>query len=234
VGSRIPRVLGIVPARGGSKGVPRKNIRLLAGKPLLVYTAEAALRSSLLTRTVLSTEDEEIAQCGRSVGLDVPFMRPPELARDTVPTLAVLRHVVERLDAEGEAYDAVCILQPTTPFRQPGEIDECIERWVESGADTVVTVERVPDHYNPEWVWFERAGRLELATGRAVPIPRRQELPPAFHRTGSVYVVRTATLMAGALFGESVAGFEVQPGTVNIDTLEDWEAAERALATRES
>src|SRR5918996_2898885 len=100
------RVLGIVTARGGSKGIPRKNIVPLLGKPLLAYTAEAALAAKRLTRTVLSTEDEEIAHVGREYGLDVPFLRPPELARDETPTIPVLQDVVRNLEAIGECYDA--------------------------------------------------------------------------------------------------------------------------------
>src|SRR5829696_7006130 len=102
------RVLGLIPARGGSKGVPRKNIKLLCGKPLLAYTAESARASKLLTRVILSTEDDEIAEVGRKLGIDVPFMRPAELAEDTTPTLPVVLHAVEALESDGEYYDAVC------------------------------------------------------------------------------------------------------------------------------
>ena len=112
------RVLGIVTARGGSKGIPRKNIAPLLGKPLLAYTAEAALAAKHLTRTVLSTEDEEIASVGHACGLDVPFLRPAELARDETPTMPVLQDVVRKLEALGEFYEAVFILQPTNPLRR--------------------------------------------------------------------------------------------------------------------
>ena len=121
------RVLGIIPARGGSKGIPRKNIRRLAGKPLLQYSAQAALGARRLARTILSTEDPEIAEVGRTCGLEVPFLRPPELARDDTPTLPVLQHAVRTLEAAGDHYDAVCLLQPTNPFRQSHDIDACIQ-----------------------------------------------------------------------------------------------------------
>src|SRR2546423_8592254 len=109
------RVLGIITARGGSKGIPRKNIRFLGAKPLLQYTAEAALSAKRLTRVILSTEDQEIADVGRKCGLDVPFMRPAELALDSTPTLPVLQHAVRELEAAGNRYDAICLLQPTNP-----------------------------------------------------------------------------------------------------------------------
>src|SRR6266516_4625509 len=111
------RVLGIITARGGSKGIPRKNIRLLGAKPLLQYTAEAAFGAKRLARVILSTEDEEIADVGRQCGLEVPFLRPSALARDDTPTLPVLQHAVRALEEGGESYDAICLLQPTNPFR---------------------------------------------------------------------------------------------------------------------
>ncbi|HEX2639627.1 MAG TPA: acylneuraminate cytidylyltransferase family protein, partial [Pyrinomonadaceae bacterium] len=145
------RTLGIIPARGGSKGVPRKNIKLLCGKPLLAYTAESALAAKRLTRVILTTEDPEIAAVGEKLGLDIPFMRPADLAHDNTPTLPVVVHAVETLEQMGETYDAVCLLQPTNPLRRPEEIDGCIDLLVRTGADSVFTVLRVPDTYNPKW-----------------------------------------------------------------------------------
>src|SRR6185437_13209048 len=109
------RILGIIPARGGSKGVPRKNIKLLAGKPLLAYTAEAALKVPSLSSVILSTDDPEIAETGKQLGLSVPFLRPSELAGDTTPTLPVVQHALNFLKTSGEEYDAVCLLQATNP-----------------------------------------------------------------------------------------------------------------------
>ncbi|MGH9901714.1 MAG: cytidylyltransferase domain-containing protein, partial [Pyrinomonadaceae bacterium] len=106
------RVLGLIPARGGSKGVPRKNIRALCGKPLLQYTAEAALSARSLARVILSTEDAEIADVGRRCGLEVPFVRPAELAEDTTPMLPVVQHALAQMEKDGESFDAVCLLQP--------------------------------------------------------------------------------------------------------------------------
>jgi CMP-N-acetylneuraminic acid synthetase len=226
------RVLGLIPARGGSKGVPRKNIRLLGGKPLLQYTAETARAARLLSRVVLSTDDEEIAEIGRTCKLDVPFMRPPELAADATPSLLVVKHALEWLGSRGEVFDAVCLLQPTHPFRQAGDIDACIALLAESGADSVVTVLPVPPEHNPHWVFFRSPdGTLRLSTGESTPIPRRQDLPPAFHREGSVYVTRRDVVVkGGSLLGDRVVGYPMDPGkSVNIDTQDDWARAERLL-----
>ncbi len=221
------KVLGIIPARGGSKGVPRKNIRELAGKPLLGYTADAALGAKTLTRVIVSTDDEEIRDVAISLGLDVPFLRPDALAQDDTPTLPVIQHVLRTL----EGYDAMCLLQPTDPLRRAEDIDACVSLLINSDADAVVSMLPVPAHHNPHWVYFQNQdGSLELATGGVDPIPRRQLLPPAFHRSGSVYVTRSEAVLAGSLYGNKVIGHPMDPArTVNIDTWEDWAEAERKV-----
>ena len=216
--------------------MPRKNIRLLAGKPLLRYTAEAALGCKQLTRVVLTTDDQEIAAVGRECGLDVPFLRPPELARDDTPTLPVVQHAVDFLEKAGERFDAVCLLQPTAPLRRSEDIRSCIDLLESTGADSVVTVLPVPPEHNPHWVYFKTlAGFLQLSTGEDSPMPRRQLLPPAFHREGSVYLVRRDVLMEKhSLYGSKVVGFSIEPSrSVNIDTLADWQRAEAAFCQLE-
>jgi CMP-N,N'-diacetyllegionaminic acid synthase len=227
------RFLGLVPARGGSKGIPHKNIRLLAGKPLLQYTAEAALLVQELTRVILSTDDPEIAAVGKACGLDVPFLRPAELAADDTPTLAVIRHALRWLEENGESYDAVCLLQPTNPLRNASIIKACIQLFVEKNADSVFTVLPVPHPYNPHWVYFPREdGSLALSTGEAQPIPRRQALPPAYHREGSVYITRRdVILLEDSLYGSRSYGYQVDAATsVNLDTMDDWRRAEQMMS----
>jgi CMP-N-acetylneuraminic acid synthetase len=176
---------------------------------------------------VLSTDDEAIAEAGRRCGLDVPFLRPAELARDDTPTLPVVRHALETLE---DGFDAVCLLQPTSPFRRAEDIDACITMLEERGLDAVVSMLPVPAEHNPHWVYFEDgAGLLRLATGEEQPIPRRQELPPAFHRDGSVYVTRRDIVMEGSLYGRRLGGYVMPEAGVNLDTLADWERAERRL-----
>lgn len=227
------KVLGIVTARGGSKGVPRKNVRPLRGKPLLQYTAEAALSAHHLARVILSTDDPEIAELGHRCGLDVPFLRPRELAGDATPTLPVVRHAVQHVEAANVRYDAVCLLQPTHPLRRAEIIDACIETLEAGEFDAVVTVLPIPASYNPHWAYFQSSdGLLRLSTGGVEPIPRRQDLPPAYHREGSVYVTRRNVLMEGnSLYGTRLGGYAVDPTwSVNIDGPEDWERAEALLA----
>lgn len=227
------RVLGIIPARGGSKGIPRKNLKLLLGKPLLAYTTESALESKRLSRVILSTDDEEIAETGLALGVEVPFIRPSELANDTAPTFPVVMHAVQHLENDGLFFDAICLLQPTNPLRRTEDIDACVELLETSGADSVLSVLPVPHQYNPKWVyWRDEKGEMVLSTGESSPIPRRQDLPPAFHREGSVYVTRRAVLDThGDLYGRKVQGYEIEPlRSINIDTIEDWEQAEKMLA----
>ncbi|MBI5629773.1 MAG: acylneuraminate cytidylyltransferase family protein [Elusimicrobia bacterium] len=226
------KVLGVVPARGGSKGIPRKNARLLAGRPLVAHTAGPALAARTLSRVIVSTDDAEIAGLCRDCGLEVPFTRPAELAADETPMLAVVRHAVAFVEAAGERYDAVCLLQPTNPLRRAGTIDACVETLSRSEADAVITVLPVPHEHNPHWVYFQDAsGLLRLSTGEEAPIPRRQDLPPAFHREGSVYVTRRDVLMQGhSLFGKRLVGYPVEAReSVNLDDLDDWRRAEELL-----
>ncbi|MGB7201840.1 MAG: acylneuraminate cytidylyltransferase family protein [Pyrinomonadaceae bacterium] len=231
------RVLGIIPARGGSKGVTRKNIKLLCGKPLLAYTAESALRSKLLSKVVLSTDDNEIAEIGKSCGMEVPFLRPAELAEDTTPTLPVVVHALSQMERLGERFDAVCLLQPTNPLRRAEDIDACIKLLESSGADSVISVLPVPHEYNPKWVyWQNERGELALATGETEPVPRRQDLPRAFCRDGTVYITRTETIMTmQSLYGQTVHGYEILPEfSANIDTFNDWAEVERRICKGET
>lgn len=225
------RVLGLVTARGGSKGVSRKNLRLLEGQPLLWYTAQAARAAVRLSRLVLSTDDEEIAAVGRASGLEVPFMRPAALARDDTPTLPVLQHALRTLRRQGDGFDALCLLQPTSPLRRAEDIDECIALLERSGADAVMTVRRVPTEYNPHWVYFrDEDCTLRLATGEESPIPRRQALPAAFHRDGSVYVTRSEVILRGSLYGRRTLGLETdERSSVNVDTEADLARAAALL-----
>jgi len=208
---------------------------LLCGKPLLQYTAEAALAARRLSHVILSTEDNEIAEVGRRCGLGVPYLRPAELAQDDTPTLPVVQHAMRWMETHGEHFDPICLLQPTNPLRRPQDIDACIERLEQSDADAIVTILPVPAEYNPHWVYFQdEGGLLRLSTGEVSPIPRRQSLPPAFHREGSVYVTRRDVVMEQHnLYGSSVVGHLLNSERcVNIDSPEDWERAERLLQAK--
>lgn len=231
------RVLGIVPARGGSKGIPRKNLRLLGGKPLLQYTAEAARQATRLERTLLSTDDIEIAALGEQLGLWMPFLRPPELAQDDTPTLRVLLHLVEWLHQNDMAYDAYCLLQPTAPFRTAREIDAAVELLARSDADAVVSVIPVQKHDHPAWqMKIAENGALVLWNDDSLNhiVTRRQDLPPTYIRSGSIYLMRDVTLREKkSLYGEVCLPFVTsRERHINLDMPDDWAQAEYFLQTR--
>ena len=232
------RTLGIIPARGGSKSIPRKNIKDLGGKPLIAYTIEAAKRSGVIDRIILTTDDPEIAEVGKGLGVEVPFMRPRELAEDSTSTLPVLQHAVEWLkNHEHYEPDAVILLQPTAPLRQDFHIREAIEMFEKSGADSLVGVVEIPGHHSPYWAVVEREdGWAELFGGDPIRkrIPRRQSFPrKTFSHNGAIYLFKTHLLFhpdEPSLYGEHVKLYPMEEKySVNIDGPEDWETAERAL-----
>ncbi len=225
------KILGLIPARGGSKGIPRKNIKLLQGKPLLQYTFEAAKKSNLLDKVILSSEDEEIIQLANKIGLEVPFKRPKELSEDTSGSLEVIQETLQFYKEKGENFDAVCLLQPTTPFRSENLIDTCIKKFKTENCDSLISVREVPKEYNPHWIFEEKNGQLKLATGEEQIIPRRQDLPNAYFRDGAIYITKSNILLEkNSLFGKKI-GFHDTTGSpyVNIDTPADWDEAEKML-----
>src|SRR5258707_4684574 len=153
-------VLGIVPARAGSKGVPGKNVRPLAGHTLLDYTAQAARESGVLDRVILSTDSREIADAGRRAGLEVPFMRPAALAADDTPMLPVIQHALAETAKHGWSPDVIVLLQPTSPLRRPDHIRDAVTMLGETNADSVVTVVEVPRHLSPDYVMRIEESRL--------------------------------------------------------------------------
>ncbi|TDN89125.1 N-acylneuraminate cytidylyltransferase [Salegentibacter sp. 24] len=223
------KILGLIPARGGSKGIPGKNIKLLGGKPLLQYTFEAAKNSKLLNKVILSSDNEEIIQIAKQLELEVPFKRPAHLSEDSSSSLEVVKHAVNHYLSRGIQFDAVCLLQPTTPFRKPGLIDECILKFQDNNFDSLVTVREVPEDYNPHWVFEERNGSLEIATGEQEIITRRQDLPKAYHRDGAIYITKTEVVLnENSLYGEKIGFVNTSNSPyVNIDVPEDWRKAEK-------
>jgi CMP-N-acetylneuraminic acid synthetase len=222
-------VLGLIPARGGSKGVPRKNLRLLAGKSLLEYTVSAALASERLARVVLSTDDEEIASVGRRLGVETPFVRPAQLALDETPMLPVVLHAVEWFRQRGQSFDAVCLLQPTSPLRLPADIDGAVDLLENTGADSVVSFVRVGG-------WHPARMKYVRSDGRVVDPPfkeqlegqRRQELPALYLRAGSIYLTRTPVLTEqGSFQGRDCRALIIpEERACNIDTEYDFMVAE--------
>lgn len=226
------KILTIIPARGGSKGVPGKNIKLLNGKPLLAYTSEIALQSKHLTEVIVSTENEQIIEVAKSLGIKVPFIRPMALAQDNTPTIDAIIHALHWYENKNIFFDAVCLLQITSPFRTLEFLDKAIEKFIESDCDSLVSVQRVPHEYNPHWTFeMNEEGNLKIATGETEIISLRQELPTAYHRDGSIYITTTEVLLTDhSLYGKSTAFIESDTELyVNIDTLADWDKAEEMI-----
>lgn len=219
-------VLAVIPARGGSKGLPGKNLRRLRDKPLINWTIEAALEATCVTRTIVSTDDDEIAQVARDAGAEVPFMRPKEYATDTSTTVDVVAHAI----SECPGYDIVLVLQPTSPLRTSADIDAAFSAMCVAGASSCISVREVNDS---PWLMFRRdsSGTLE----RLLECPkgglRRQDLPTVFAVNGAIYFVSTeAFLRTHQLFLPDTFGF-VMPAerSFDIDTLSDFEQVERLL-----
>ncbi|WP_298556313.1 acylneuraminate cytidylyltransferase family protein [uncultured Algibacter sp.] len=225
-------ILGIIPARGGSKTVPGKNIKLLAGKPLLQYTVDVAKASKHLTKLILSSDDDRIISIANQLKLEVPFKRPSDLAQDKSPTLPVIQHALNFYKDQGIYFDAVCLLQVTSPFKTTEFIDNAIKKFIESKADALVSVKKVPDEYNPHWTFKANDNDcLELSTGEEKIISRRQDLPIAYHRDGIIYLTKTKVLLEqNSLYGKTLTYIESPlDSNINIDTFDDWNQAEDYL-----
>lgn len=224
------KIIAIIPARGGSKGVPRKNVRLLGNKPLIEYSIDAAIESNVFEKIVVSTDDEEIAIAAEIAGCKPPFIRPTELAQDDSTSISVVLHAINFFEQQNIFFDAVCLLQPTSPFREKGFINKAINVFKETNSDSLISVLPVPHEYNPHWVFEELNGTLKISTGDETIIPRRQELPKAYHRDGSLYITKTETLKKESFFGKKISYIESNKEFyVNIDTFKDWEMAEKLL-----
>jgi CMP-N,N'-diacetyllegionaminic acid synthase len=233
-------ILGVVPARGGSKSVPRKNIRPIAGKPLIAYTVLAGTASRHINRVVVSTDDEEIADVARQFGAEVPFLRPAHLAEDDVTDLPVFAHCLNWLEEhEGYRPNIVVHLRPTAPLRTAAHIDGAIDVLLESPeADSVRSVCPAPQH--PLKIWRVEDGWLapfvpEVISGIAEAFNQpRQQLPQSFVQNGAVDVIRAPVI--GDL--RSMTGRRIKPFfmdeavSVNIDSLLDWQFAEWLLERR--
>jgi len=191
------RILAIICARGGSKGVPGKNIRPLLGKPLIAYTIEQALGCDRIDRVIVSTDDKEIARVSKECGADVPFIRPIKLAGDNSPKLLALQHTVEEIEKSGDKYDIILDLDPTSPLRNSNDIRACIEK-LENGkndTDTVITVYKA--HHNPYFNMVELDGEyMRLCKKPEKPIPSRQLAPKVYQMNACVTAIWRDVLMS--------------------------------------
>ncbi len=226
--SKSHKILAVITARGGSKGIPGKNIKSLGGKPLLAYTIEVALASKLITNTILSTDDEKIAAVGREWGVAAPFIRPAELAQDDTLHLPVMRHATAFMEQKlGELFTHLVILQPTSPFRTVGDLDGTIKLLLETGADSAVSVVEVQSDHPLKAKRLE-GDRLQPFFAPEPEGIRRQDLPKAYRRSGAVYAMRRDLVMEeGKIYGDYVVGYKVpMERSIDIDDELDWLKAE--------
>lgn len=221
------KILGVITARGGSKGIPRKNIKLLAGKPLIAYTIEAAQKSKYLTRFIVSTEDQEIADISKEYGADIPFMRPSELAQDNSTSITVVQHALKKLKKDfNESYDYLMILQPTSPLRTAEDIDASIVKAVETDADSVMSMYELKDFSLKKLKIIKNDLILPIKEeGRTSS--QRQSLEKLYKRNCAVYLTKTELIEKGDLFGEISRPY-LMPEEKSIDINEplDFEIAE--------
>lgn len=228
-------VVAFIFARGGSKGLPGKNIRLLGGKPLIAWSIEHTKAVSRISRVIVSTDSDEIADVARQYGAEVPFIRPAELARDDSPEWLAWRHALTFLkDTEGVLPDAMLSVPATAPLRHPIDLENCLDEFAKGDADTVITVSDA--HRNP---WFNMVkenpdGSVGLVMGPQTGITRRQDAPTVFDMATVAYVVRPQfVLQQKGTFSGRVCAVKVPvERAVDIDTLFDFELAEFLLSCR--
>jgi CMP-N,N'-diacetyllegionaminic acid synthase len=218
-------ILGIIPARGGSKGIPKKNIKHISGKPLIAWTIDAALKSKHLTKVVVSTDSPEISSISKDFGAQVPFLRPSEIARDDTPGVEPILHALSLLPS----FEAVVVLQPTSPLRTSQDIDNCILLGLEKSANSAVSVTASSSH--PFWSYKLGTNmRLESFINE-VNLSRRQDLPEAYALNGAVYYAKKEWLIRNkSLMGSDTVGYVMPPDrSIDIDTELDWKIAEMLL-----
>lgn len=228
-----PARIAIIPARGGSKGIPRKNLALLGDKPLLQWTAEAALSSGLFEAVLLSTDDEEIAAYGRSIGLMCKQLRPENLAQDATPMMPVIRHEIDLYEKlERSKPSSITLLQPTSPFRTSVHLREAAEKFETSGADALVSIVAVPHQFHPDSVLkVTTSGEVIRYNDTAPIILRRQDKPAVFARNGPAILMMKRTVLQSDSFysGRTVSYLMSAEESVDIDHGLDLKFAEFLL-----
>ncbi len=232
----MSRLLAVIPARGGSKGIPRKNVKEFLGRPLLAWTVDVAKACNVFERVIVSTDDQDIAAIGRACGAEVPFLRPGHLAEDAAPTAPVIQHAVEWLQREEHWLpDFVMVLEPTSPSRRIFHLQVAARLLRDSGADSLASVSTLPHHYHPvKALRLHPDGGLTGVDGTPVrDLPhRRQGLPDLYAFNGLIFAAKTSLLFESppALWGKRVIGYVTAPQySIDIDMPEDWVTAEARM-----
>jgi len=225
-------ILTIIPARGGSKGIPRKNIRNLCGKPLIAYSIEVALSSKYIEKVIVSTEDEEIAEIAKKWGAEVPFFRPVELSTDTAKSIDVAKHSIEEIEKiTDDEYPIIVFLEPPAPFRSSDDIDNCIELYLKHNSGSVVSVCEA-NKYHPAMMKIIKDNSLIPYSKENFTegIPRQLLRPEVYMINGCIYISQRDNIMDGDFYGDPILPY-IMPyeRSINIDTLLDWHTAEAII-----
>lgn len=220
-------VLGVIVARGGSKGISGKNLKTVMGKPLIQYAIEAAQGAELLSNFLVSTDSSEIAHFSESIGASVPFMRPLDLSNDIISPIHAILHAKEFMRNSGKQFDAVVMLQPTAPFRKSEDIDGSIALLSESNSDSVISVVEVGAYHPARMKYLEDGRLIDPPFCEIYENQRRQELRPMYIRNGAIYLTKTLVLDRESFKGKDCRAW-VMPWqrSINIDTEEDFTYAE--------
>jgi N-acylneuraminate cytidylyltransferase len=223
------KVLAIIPARGGSKGLPKKNIKVLGDKPLIGWSINSAKQSQLIDKVIVSSDSDEILKIAAKYGAETPFKRPKELSSDTASTLDVLTHAINYYKQQNQEFDYLVLLQPTSPFRKNGDIDKMIKLAQTSNADMVVSVKETSA--NPYYVLFEEDEQGYLQKSKAANFTRRQDCPTVYEYNGSVYVIKIESLLKqNSLAFKKTIKYQMDDyHSVDIDTQFDFDFAEFLL-----
>lgn len=223
------KILAIIPARGGSKGIPNKNMREVGGKPLMVWTIEAALKSKFITKTIVSSDSDAILEIAKKNHAQV-IKRPSELATDTARTEPVMTHVINELIKKGEVYDYVMLLQPTSPLRTTEDINAAIQMLLKSDATALISVYEAQHHPLKAFTANEK-GYLNGLVNNEFPFLPRQELPKAFYPNGAIYLIKTEVFLeTNRLFTDKTIAFEMSAEkSIDIDNFEDFVRFENSL-----
>ena len=229
-------LLALIPARGGSKGIPKKNIKILGGKPLLAHSIEFARNIPDIERIIVSTDNEEIAEIAIKYGAEVPFLRPAELADDAAPMYQTVKHTLEFLKEQGFDYEYLALLQPTSPFRLRSDFKIALNQILnDKDIDSVVSLDRLPNHLSPDFLMQIADGMIKPFMGTKVPVSRRQDVTPAFIRNGQFYLSKVSSISEEkSIYGNRSVPLITSHEAVNLDTMEDWKVAVKLMKSWES
>ena len=230
-GINVMKIVGLIPARGGSKGINKKNIHPCAGKPLIAHTIEAALGSKLLSETIVSTDNVEIANVSEQLGVVVPFIRPGELSTDQASSVVVMNHALDFLEKSGKCVDAIALLQPTSPLRTCNHIDEATKIFLSELPDTLVSVVKVPHSFHEESLMKIDRGVLKPQSGVNEKVLRRQNAKEIYARNGpAILIVSAKQIKRGNFYGGITRAYVMDTiSSIDIDNIQDLIIAEALL-----